>query len=266
MPETQIYKLDLSAGDVTVPGFFHSSAWAGADTPISGYPEFAQLENVHRAENAGASGQHVLDAVDTADYTVTWITLAGVGNLAYGQFDCRGGGAGVPLKVRWKQFFKSSALAEADYSSPLGLAHGGTAADVPTSPGYFTSNLFLQIEMYRDTGTAFWWNIRYRKPNGVGAFNGFNFGNSNGSLTGPTDGVSDDAEHELIVTLVPGTVTGTWPGDGLQGSGSIASDGSVSLSQDGVEVHSITGIPLVINPYAATAPEHYYGKTIWHGD
>lgn len=255
-----IYQLaDLTAADFetngfTFPNFYWSSTWDGTDPPNTDYPEFGQFENIHRAENAGASGQHVLDAIDTGDYSISWITLCGVGNLANGQFDCRGGGPGFPLKCRWQQFFRSSALAEAGYSVPLVLARGDTNGE---GPGLLGVETFLLIEMYQDAGTDFQWNIRYDAPGGKI--------DVNSGLTG-YPGVSDDAEHQMIVTMVPSTVTGAYAGDGSMGGATVASDGSIDLAVDGVSVISASGLQFVINRTATTNPAVYYGKTIWHGD
>lgn len=266
MPEVQIYKLDLTAGDITVPDTYRPTTWGGPDTPIAEYPELASAENIHRAESAGASGQHVIDAVDTADYTISWFVLTGIGDKTYGQYDCYNGGLGI--KCRFKQFFKASALAEAGYSAPINFSNGSTNPE--TTPGFFGGNLFLQIEWYAedfDTGPNFYWNIRYRKPNlPIATWNGYTFGNSNPSLTGPTDGLADDEEHEVIITMLPATVAVGFTGSGLQGSSVVNSDGAISIAVDGTVVHSISGVPFVINYWQTTNPEWFYGKGLWHGD
>lgn len=265
MGETRVYKLNLNVGDATFdtlsgpdPGHpsYRSSAWGGSNPPTPGYPEFGEMENVERKENAGASGQHVMDASVTTDYTVSWITMCGVGPLINGQWDARGGGAGKPLKCRWKQFLRSSALAEADYSSWLCLCNGGRTG---SSSGLFSTNVFIQIEVFRTSGSSYDLYVGYMSISG----SLFYF---TSTLIGT--GAYDDAEHEMVVTIVPSTVTGAYAPNPAVGPGSavVASDGSWSLSIDGAVVGGQSGIQFVINPYAITNPDVYYGKTIWHGD
>src|SRR5262245_3044250 len=139
MPDVQIYKLDLTAGDISVPTNFRTVFAGGSDAPMAGYPEISIAERIQRNENAGALGQHVLDENGNG-YSVCGVFLSNMGNLASGQYDTRGGGAGHPLKCRWRQFFSSVALNEAGYCQPIGFAHGGTTP--ASSPGIFTTNLF----------------------------------------------------------------------------------------------------------------------------
>lgn len=250
-----LYKLDLSPGDISQAGFYSSTGHGGASAPLTGYPEISRLENILRAENAGASGQHVLDAVNTADYATSWINLCELGPLANSQYDCRGGGAGQPLKCRWKQFFSSSALDETTVCYPLVMVHGmGGGSDHPTASG----NVFLEIQALQISGISFEWYCRYRKVSGTATTM------SGTNILGNAD-TADDAEHELIVTIVPATVTGAFPGTGFLGSASVAADGSISLMVDGVEMLAATGLQFVINHLANSNPELYYGRGVWHG-
>ncbi len=255
MAEVSIYKLDLSPGDFsfgTGPSW-KSSNWGGSDTPVSGYPEFGEMENVRRNEGTGATGQNVIDAITTTDYAISWITLCGVGDQTNGQFDCRGGGPGQPLKVRWKQFLKASALNETDYSVPLVLAHGGGGG---TSSGLFGADVFFLVEMYRTTGNDFTWAGTYQRPVGSG-FDTF-------PVSGST-GTADNAEHEIIVTITPSSVA-SLPGSGSSVGATIPTDGSFTVSVDGVTVVSASGLQFAINPFETAVPNVFYGKTIWHGD
>ncbi len=265
MGEVSIYKLDLSAGDFALATgggpSWRSTSFGGSDTPITGYPEFGEMENIYRREGAGGSGQDVIDAYNTADYTIAWITLCGIGPLAYGQYDCRGGGAGKPLKVRWKQFFKSSSLAETGYGVALALTHGSGTPN-GSGTGLFSTQVFLLVEMDRTSGATFQWNVIYRTLSaGV-----LTTAQLNAGLTGHSD-TSDDAEHEMIVTLVPSTITGGFNGNGTSpGSATVGTDGSIDVSVDGISVLSGSSLKFVINNYATTNPEVYYGKSLWHGD
>lgn len=260
MAEVSIYALNLAAADFsyTSPAF-RSSAWGGSDTPNASYPEFGEIENVHRAEAAGATGQDVIDAVNTADYTTSWVTLCGIGPLTNGQFDARGGGPGQPLKVRWKQFLKSSALAESGYCSLISLCNGAAGG---TGSGLFSNDRFLHIQMHRTTGANFQWYADYGSVSGsaiaAGTVNPYPY------VSNP--GVADNAEHDMLITLVPSTVTGAYDGLGGTGTAVVANDGSWSLTQDGVTVISASGIQLAINFWATSNPAVYYGKTIWFGD
>lgn len=265
MGEVRIYQLDLAAGDLTFATYpgpsWRSTSWGGSDTPIVGYPELGEMENVERKEGIGASGQDVLDASNTSHYTFTWITFCGIGPLAYGQFDARGGGAGKPLKVRWKQFFKSSSLAETGYNSALVMAHG-SGSPMGSGSGLFATQLFFQVEMVRTSGATFQWNVIYRTESG----GNMTTANLNPGLTGHAD-TSDDAEHEMIATIVPSTVTGGgFNGSGGVGSATVAADGSIDVSVDGVSVISGSSLKFAINHLATTSPEIYYGKTLWFGD
>ncbi len=255
MAEVSIYKLDLSPGDFsfgTGPSW-KSSNWGGSDTPVSGYPEFGEMENVRRNEGTGASSQNVIDAINTADYTISWITLCGVGDQTNGQFDCRGGGAGKPLKVRWKQFLKASSLAETGYGSPLVLANGGGGG---TSSGLFSADVFFQLEMFQTVGDDFTWTVEYQKP-GVSGY-------IMQSVSGST-GTADDAEHEIIATITPSSVA-SLPGSGSSVGATIPLDGSFDVTVDGVSVVSANGLKFVINGFETSVPNVFYGKTIWHGD
>jgi hypothetical protein len=261
MSEVRLYKLDLSAGDFSFAGVNFSTAWGGSDAPVSGYPEFAQIENIHRAEAAGASGQDVIDAVNTTQYRFSWVTMAGVGPLLNGQFDCRGGGAGKPIKVRWKQFFKSSALAEAGICVFMAMACGGIGG---ADAGLGAPEVFFLVEAIQTSGANFQYHVTY------GSYvsgTSFSLGEINSGLTS-NPGTMDNAEHEMIATIVPSTVTsGVYTGDGTHiGSAVLATDGSIDVSVDGGSVISGTGLKFVINAWTNAAGSLYLGKTLWFGD
>lgn len=261
MGDVRIYKIDLTAGDISQGSpSYQSSTWGGVGTPRTDYPEIGEIENIQRSEGAGASGQDVLDALDPLHYAFTWITLCGIGPLTNGQFDCRGGGSGQPLKVRWKQFFSTDALAENDFCAPLVIANGGVSG---AASGQSTGNVFVELQMNGTGGAGFQWVVSYRTINGSNVFASTDL--NPGLDSAP--GTADDAEHEMIVTIVPSTVTGAYNGNGSSpGSATVATDGSITVTQDGVTVISGSSLKFVINPYATTNPAVYYGKTLWHGD
>lgn len=253
MSDVQIYKLALSHA-FSYAGFFSSSTWGGGDTPNADYPQFAELENVQRVAGGGASGQNVIDAVNHSDYTIAWVTQCGVGNQANGQFDCRGGGVGKPIKIRWKQQFRASALNEVGYSVPLVIGHGGNGG---TGNGIFSFQVCFLLEMFQTAGAGFDWVANYLKP-GASSF-------LTEAVNGSSD-TADDAEHEIIVTLTPSTVTGAFPGANSSVGAVIASDGAFDVSVDGASVASASGIKLAINGFSTTTPGVYYAKSLWHGD
>lgn len=259
--EVRIYKLALTApfefSDANPPETYRSTTWGGVNAPLPSYPEFAELENVKMVPGGGPSGQNIIDAVDQLNYTVSWVTLAGVGNQVNGQFDCRGGGPGKPLKVRWQQFMKSSAIQEADFSQALMLANGGGDG---SSAGLFGANRFIDLEMSGNGGNDFDWFLGYLKAQSGGTAIDY--------LAGPTHQSCDDQWHEFIVTITPSTINDIsgWDGFGGLPTASVDADGAIEFTIDGTSIISASGLQFVINRFAQTLPNAYFGKTIWHGD
>jgi len=267
MSEVRIYKLALPAAfefsSANPPETYISTAIGGSNAPLTNYPEMGREENIKRVSGGGASGQNVIDAADGSLYETAWITLGAtstLGPLAHGQWDARGGGVGKPLKCRWKQFFKISALLESDFCNFLALCCDGLSDGTGTGLG--SGGIFLLVYCDRTTGNNFDWKFAYNKPAGSGLV-----ACSLVEVVG-SGGTFDDAEHEVIVTITPSTVSDAsgWSGTGIVLGSTIASDGAVDVALDGVSVASASGIQFVINKRRNTLPDVYYGKTIWHGD
>jgi hypothetical protein len=236
------------------PSYYQSSAHGGSDTPNADYPELGAAENVEVVVGAGPNGENIVDAVNTADYTVAAVALSGVGDgsIASLQYDARG------LHVRWHHKLLASGLAEAGYGQLLVLTHGGPAGN---DPGLGSVNTFLVIEANQTAGANFTWGLRRRRFTGATAGSGTSMSPS----INLGAGVADDAWHELEVVLTPSTVTGAFAGDGTLGSASVASDGEISFYADGVLVSTQSGLNFVINHRATSNPEVYYGRGVWHG-
>lgn len=241
----------FTTGDLSTAGYpgsyFESSAVGGPDAPITGYANLLSAENVHRNEGAGPSGEHVIDAINTGDYTAAGVVFGGFGGLANGQFEVCADG----LTVEWKHYFSSSALAEVGSSDLMTLVNGHADG----SGGINQAHRFLQVRAIQSSGTSFDWNIDYRSVSG----GNFSFP----SVVGSAD-VADDAWHDMKVVVVRSTVTGVYSPP-FVGSASVASDGAITLYVDGVAVITATGLQLVINQHATTNPECYYAKGLWHG-
>lgn len=263
MAETLIYGPQaFTAGTFSTAGFasdvHRSSTFGGPDAPISGYPEFVYLERVERVVGAGPSGENVCDARVVDGPPDEWdLVSAGMHGCAYGplsggQFDVRG-----PLHVRLQQFFDSSLMTDLQFAAPFYLFHGGpTGTDAAYATG--SGGQICGAEMIGTGGTAFDWWIYYRRNNGATA-------GMATQVQGSAD-VADDAWHEIELIVTPATVTGAFNGLGGTGSASVASDGSLSLLVDGVEVASVMAAKVVINFLATTNPAVYYAFGHKHGN
>lgn len=263
MAETIIYgPQTFTAGTFSTSGFasdvHRSSTFGGPDAPISGYPEFVYLERVERVLSAGPSGENVCDArvvdgpPDEFDLAVAGMHCCAYGSLTGGQFDCRG-----PLHVRMQQFLDSSILTDTQFCAPFYLFHGGsTGSSASFATG--TGGQICGVEMVGSGGANFNWGLYYRRNNGATA-------GTSTQVAGSAD-VADDAWHEIELIITPATVTGAFNGAGGTGSASVASDGSISVLVDSVEVVAVSSAKVVINFLATTNPAVYYAFGHKHGD
>lgn len=256
MPQTE-YRQDFSAGDFSTAGYasdvFISTLVGGSDTPITGYPKIGRMERVFRNEGAGPGGLDAIDARtvdgDPFDFEVAWFTEFGIGTKANGNYDVR------DLFCRIENVeFRSGVISDGGVMTPLILSHG--FADGQT-PNLGSGGIFFKLTALRDSGTNFTWYAEYARVNGS-VFTAT-------PVTGSAD-VADDASHTILCEFHPSTVTGAYAGDGTKGSASVASDGSFTVTVDGVTVVSASGLQWAINWYATTNPAVYDGHSYWIGD
>lgn len=250
-----IYSQSWTAGAISQSAGWWSTTFSGSDAPISGYPELAAMEQLQTVAGAGPSGQNVVDK-NGANYYLSGFRLLALGPLTNGQFDVRDTGSGV-FHGRLLVKLAAAAMTGGGYAAPLILLAGGAAG----TGGNTNSGWFAILEQYQDSGANFQWNLSYWTISGAA----FVLAQLNVSLTTAPD-VADNAWHTLDVEVVPATITGVFNGIGQPGAATAANDGSITFKKDGVVVLSATGIGIVINRFATTDPEIYFGRGLQVGD
>lgn len=254
--------------------FGHSPAYRGSnslvstwtDAPVSGYPEAWLMEDIDTVSAAGPSGEVALRAQSAATSWASGIGFGGMGSLTRGQWDMNPSVAGH-FTLRWDQEFRTDYWDVSEYAQLVFL---GQDFDHSEDAAVDFGSDFVFLELNQTAGYGFTWGLHLRNRVSGGVFiSGTTLLNNYAASFSV-----DDAWRTLKLVVVPSTVTGAFAGDGTIGSGSVASDGSITLysklSTDPdsafVQEFSATGLSFAVNRHETTSGHTTYARGITFGE